>query len=209
MKPLPISLRDFSMTVSKKIKNKAQEAAVFLDRDGTLTKRRELTWKKSQLKLQTGIIGFLRFLNSKKIPVIVITNQPVVARGLISEEEVRKLHDFLEKKLELSGVHVDQFYFCPHHPQATLPGYRRKCLCRKPGTGMLKEAKKDFSIDFKKSYFVGDMTQDILAGKRVGVKTILLEKGYKGLDGKHEITPDYNAKNFGKVIRIFKKNGFI
>jgi histidinol-phosphate phosphatase family protein len=182
--------------------NKIQ--AVFLDRDGVLTRSPYPTWKKSQLKLQSGVVDLIRVLNHKKVFVIVVTNQSVVARGLISEDGVRNLHAILQERLKRKGVFVNSFYFCPHHPNATLRQYRKKCTCRKPNIGMFTKAKKEFKINLRKSFTIGDMTQDIFAGKRAGTTTILLKKGHKGMDGKYKVTPDYEAENFNKIIKILK-----
>ncbi len=172
--------------------NNDKTPAIFLDRDGVLIQRHLLTWQKKQMRLAKNIVPAIKRLNKQNIPIIVITNQPVVARGLISENGVKKLHDILQSRLKKRGAFIDRFYFCPHHPEATLKEYRKKCSCRKPNIGLFKKAAKDFNIDFSKSIFVGDMTQDVLAGKKIGTKTILLTScGYKGKDGKFDIKPDY------------------
>ena len=172
--------------------NNDKTPAIFLDRDGVLIQRHLLTWQKKQMRLAKNIVPAIKRLNKQNIPIIIITNQPVVARGLISENGVKKLHDILQSRLKKRGAFIDRFYFCPHHPEATLKEYRKKCSCRKPNIGLFKKAAKDFNIDFSKSIFVGDMTQDVLAGKKIGTKTILLTScGYKGKDGKFDIKPDY------------------
>ncbi|MES2315499.1 MAG: HAD family hydrolase [Patescibacteria group bacterium] len=190
------------------MKKSIKTPVVFLDRDGVLIKRAELTWKKSQLELQDGVVDFIKFLNKNNILVIVITNQPVVARGLITERGVKELHEILQKRLKQRGAYIDRFYFCPHHPNATLPKYRKKCDCRKPKIGMYKQVARDFSIDFKKSFTIGDMTQDILAGKRAKTKTILFLKGHGGKDGKYKVKPHRQANNFREVFKFFKKYEF-
>ncbi|KKU98549.1 MAG: D,D-heptose 1,7-bisphosphate phosphatase [Candidatus Jorgensenbacteria bacterium GW2011_GWC1_48_8] len=103
-----------------------KQPAIILDRDGVLIDRPLLTWRKSQMKLSKGIAGEIKFFNEKKVPVIVITNQSVVARGLISEKGVVNLHELLNKRLKKSGAHVDKFYFCPHHPSANLKRYENR-----------------------------------------------------------------------------------
>ena len=188
------------------MKKASKIKAVFLDRDGVLIKRHDLTWKKSQLGLQSGVASFIKFLNKKQIPVIVVTNQPVVARGLITEDGVQELHKVLQKNLKKQGAFIDKFYFCPHHPEATLLAYRKKCKCRKPAIGMFQKAAKEFQIDLKKSFMIGDMTQDILAGNKAGTKTILLKKGHKGKDGKYKATPDFEFKNFKDILRELLRN---
>jgi len=176
--------------------------AIFLDRDGVLIQRAELTWEKGQLRLSPKIVPFIRQLNNKNIPIIVVTNQPVVARGLISEKGVEDLHQILQNRLNKQGAFIDKFYFCPHHPEATLKKYRVVCDCRKPEIKLFKEAAKKFKINLKKSIMIGDMTQDILAGKKAGMKTILVKSGYGGKDGKYAIKPDYYTRNTASALKL-------
>lgn len=186
-------------TMKKQTNNK--KPAIFLDRDGVLIQRHLLTWQKKQMRLAKNIAPVITRLNQQNIPIIVITNQPVVARGLISENGVKELHDILQSRLKKRGASIDRFYFCPHHPEATLKEYRKKCSCRKPNIGLFKKAAKDFNVDLSKSIFIGDMTQDILAGKKIGTKTILLTGcGYKGKDGKFKIEPDYKTSTLSEAL---------
>lgn len=179
--------------------------AIFLDRDGVLIQRHLLTWKKEQMKLAPKITELIRYFNDKKIPIIVITNQPVVARGLISEKEVEKLHNILQKKLNKNNAFIDKFYFCPHHPDANIKKYRMICNCRKPAIGLFKKAAKKFDINLSKSVMIGDMTQDILAGKNAGSKTILIKSGHAGKDGKYPVNPDFVVKNTADALKLSKK----
>lgn len=179
-----------------------KKPVIFLDRDGVLIKNPGLTWREDQMELADGIAEEIALCNTANIPVIVITNQPVVARGLIRESGVKALHSILRKWLHKKGAHVDAFYFCPHHPEATLPEYRSQCACRKPEIGLFAKASEDFSVDFAKSFMIGDMTQDILAGKNAGTKTILIEAGYGGTDGKYEVVPDYPAQTAADAVRL-------
>lgn len=183
-----------------------KKPAIFLDRDGVLIRRPDLTWQEKQMRLAANITPLIKSFNKKNIPIIVITNQPVVARGWISESGVNQLHDTIQKRLKRRGAHIDRFYFCPHHPEANLKKYRIKCACRKPNIGLFKKAAKEFNIDPKKSFSIGDMTQDILAGKNAGTKTILLtDSGHKGVDGKFKIKPDYKFPNLSSAL-IFLNN---
>src|SRR3989338_11698382 len=135
--------------------------AVFLDRDGTMTKSDGYFYKHDQLDMIENLAGAIKVLN-KNFLVIIITNQPVVARGLCTEEDVRKVHDKIISDLQKEGAKVDGVYFCPHHPEqhADVPEhakkYRIKCDCRKPGIGLIKQATQDFNIDISGSFFVGD-----------------------------------------------------
>ena len=182
---------------------KKLQRAIFLDRDGVLIQRHLLTWQKKQMRLAPKIAKLIKKFNEQNIPIIVITNQPVVARGLITENGVNALHKILQDRLKKQGAKIDKFYFCPHHPEATLKKYRKKCSCRKPNIGLIKKAAKEFNVDLKKSFFIGDMTQDILAGKRAKMKTILLtNSGYKGNDEKFKIKPDYKEPTLTSALTM-------
>ncbi len=184
--------------------NKAKPA-VILDRDGVLTQRHLLTWQKKQLKLSPKIAPLIRKFNNKNIPVIVITNQPVVARGWISEKGVERLHQILQKRLNKNGAFIDKFYFCPHHSKATLKKYKKECGCRKPKIGLFKKAAKEFNINLSHSVTVGDMTQDILAGKRARTKTILVKTGHAGKDNKYKVFPNFIVKDPTNALKLAYK----
>lgn len=186
-----------------------KKQAIFLDRDGVLIQRHDLTWKKEQMRLSPRIVHILKSFNRQGVPVIVITNQPVVARGWISEDGVDELHNILQNRLKKQGAFIDKFYFCPHHPEATLEKYRQKCACRKPGISLIKKAAKEFNIGLEKSFFIGDMTQDIVAGKCAKMKTILLtNSGYKGNDGKFDAKPDYKEPTLASALTMIYKLWF-
>ena len=189
----------------KKAKQTRNQPAIFLDRDGVLTQRADLTWKKSQIKISRKIAPSLRQFNKQNIPIIVITNQPVVARGWISEKGVENLHKLIQKKLSKKNAKIDKFYFCPHHPEATLKKYRKKCGCRKPKIELFKKASKEFDINLSRSITIGDMTQDILAGKNAKTKTILIKAGHGGKDKKFNISPDYKAKTTAEALKLSQK----
>jgi len=143
--------------------------AIFLDRDGTIVRFVDLVTKPSQLKLLPGAATAIRKLNKLGFLIIVATNQPVVARGLIKPAGIETLHKILQKRLARAGARIDAWYFCPHHPEATLKKYRMACSCRKPNPGMFKKAIKRFNIDSRKSYSIGDGIIDVVAGKRAGL----------------------------------------
>ena len=120
----------------------------------------------------------MSLLNKHDYLVIVVSNQAGVARGYYGEDDVRRLHRYINEELEQYGAHIDAFYYCPHHPEAGIGKYRIRCHCRKPETGMLEQACGDFPIDVAASWMIGDNCGDILAGNRFGLKTILVETGY-------------------------------
>jgi len=171
--------------------------AIFLDRDGVINKDLGLIYKKSDIILFRGVRDSLKFLKSRGFYIFVITNQPVIARGLIDEEGVGEINLFLNSKLDNL---IDKFYFCPHHPNADILKYRKVCDCRKPSSGMILQAKEEFDIDLDKSWMIGDRVSDIICGGNAGCKTILIksETDYPLIEsGKkfEEITPDYFFKD--------------
>lgn len=187
-----------------------KKVAAFLDRDGVINEEVELLTRKEQLKLIAGAAEGIKLLNEKGILAVVVTNQPVVARNLVTEEQLLDIHRKLRKMLEEKGARVDAIYYCPHHPEknhpeANNPKYRRECRCRKPGTGMLEEAAKTFKIDAKNSYAVGDRTIDTQTGKNAGCKTMLVMTGYGGKDGKCPEKPDYTCSNLLEACKLIVK----
>jgi len=181
--------------------------AVFLDRDGTINKDVGLLIKPEDLSLIPGAAEGIKLLNNRKTPVIVVTNQPVVARNLIKEEGVEAIHDKLQAMLKDEGALVEKIYFCPHHPEtghreANDLKYRRECECRKPKIGMLIQAKKELDIDLTKSFMVGDKTTDIQAGKAASCTTILVETGSAGKDGQVDVKPDHVCKNLLEACKL-------
>lgn len=184
--------------------------AVFLDRDGTITKSDGYSYKKEQLDLVDGLADAIKMLN-RNFLVIVITNQPVVARGLCSEEDVKRMHDDIVHGLSKDGARIDAVYFCPHHPEMhedvseRAKPYRIKCKCRKPETGLVEQAVKDFDIDINNSFFVGDSTGDIQTAKNAGCVSVLVKTGRKGADEKYEAKPDYVCDDILSAAHLIDK----
>lgn len=182
--------------------------AVFLDRDGTIIKEvGDLTLKDiKRAKFFPKAVEAIKTLNRLGFLVVIVTNQPVVARGLATEKEVDEIHAILVRRLAKKGAKIDAVYSCPHHPEATLPKYRVRCRCRKPNIAMILKAAKKFGIGLKKSFIIGDRTADIAAGNRAGMKVILVKTGYAGKDGKFKGRPDFVAKNLSEAVKIIKKS---
>ena len=181
--------------------------AVFLDRDGTIIRHVDLMYKPEQLYLLPGAARAIGKLNKLGFLIIVITNQPVISRGLVTEKGVRDIHTILLKRLAKLGARIDAVYFCPHHPDAKSKKYGIICSCRKPSPGMLLEAIKKFNIGPKKSFMVGDAIIDCLAGERAGLKTILVKTGpgHRRLDERYpNVKPDYTAKNLIEGVKYIK-----
>ena len=180
--------------------------AVFLDRDGTINKEVDLLCSVDQLRILSGVAKAIRELNKLGFLVVIVTNQPVIARGWVKPKDVEYVHRVLLERLKKNGAHIDAVYYCPHHPKANLKKYRMACACRKPGIGMLSQAIKDFKITRAGSFMVGDTTTDILAGKRAKLKTILVKTGYAGKDEKYKVKPDFTAKNLHATVKIIKRH---
>lgn len=170
--------KDFSAgrVKGKNLKNK--QKAVFLDRDGTINKYVGYLRNINEFELIDGTVEALKRINALGYLAIVVTNQPVIARGEVSFEELAKIHNKMETLLGQEGAYLDAIYYCPHHPHKGYEGERPElkidCECRKPKPGMLLKAAKDFNIDLKQSWMVGDGENDIKAGKSAGCKTVLI-----------------------------------
>lgn len=152
-------------------------AAVFVDRDGVLVRDVDLLQRAEDIEILPGVPAALRRLHEAGLQVVVVTNQPVVARGLLTERQVEDLQADIHQRLRAAGGHVDAFYYCPHHPNANVPAYRTACECRKPRPGMLERAARERGLDLGTSTIVGDRPTDVAAGRRAGCRAVLVETG--------------------------------
>lgn len=163
-----------------------RQKAVFLDRDGTINEHVGFLRDIDDFVLLPGAARAIRKINGSGFLVIVVTNQPVVARGEVTEEELRRIHDKMETLLGLEGAYIDGLYYCPHHPDGGFAGEVKElkvdCGCRKPKPGMLYRAAGDFNINLGRSWMVGDWESDIRAGIAAGVRTALIGNGDFGQD---------------------------
>jgi len=132
-----------------------KQKAVILDRDGTINVDKGYVYRKKDFEFIDGTIQAIRKLNSKGYKVLVITNQSGIARGFFREEDVTKLHRYINEELQKEGAHIDKFYVCPHHPNDL-------CFCRKPKLLLFLQAISDFDIDKKELSIIGDKESDIL-----------------------------------------------
>ena len=152
--------------------------AVFLDRDGVLIEDVDLLTQTAQVRPLPGVAAALQRLKAAGFLLIVVSNQTVVARGLSTEREVEEINREVARRLAEQGAPpLDAFYFCPHHPKATLVAYRKDCDCRKPRPGMLRQAAADFNIVLSASFMVGDRITDVAAGAAAGCRTVLTQTG--------------------------------
>ncbi|GHG13199.1 D-glycero-alpha-D-manno-heptose-1,7-bisphosphate 7-phosphatase [Streptomyces filamentosus] len=147
---------------------------MFLDRDGTLTEPRHYPSRPGDLVLQPGIGAPLRALQHAGWALVVVTNQSGVARGFFTESSLDAMHERLAELLAAQKVRLDGIYACPHHPEGTVPEYRRTCECRKPAPGMLYQAAHNLGLDCSRSWTVGDSPCDIAAGQAAGTRTALV-----------------------------------
>ncbi len=150
------------------MKNKA----VFLDRDGVINNDvgHYYIYKKEHFKLNENVILNLKKIQENGFLLIIISNQGGISKGIYEKKDVEKVHNFLKKIFEKNGIFLKEIYYCPHHNDF------ENCICRKPDSLLLEKAISRFNIDVSKSYFVGDSERDIIAGKKVGLKTIKIEK---------------------------------
>lgn len=192
---------------TKKVKEKKAKA-IFLDRDGTIIRQVELLIDSKKVRILSGVPEAIRAFGKLGFLVVTISNQPVIARGIITEAGVRAMDAMIRERLKKKGAVIHASYFCPHHPNATLKKYRTVCDCRKPAPGMLVKAMRDFNIDPKKSFMIGDAMIDVVAGQAAGLKSIRVGTGpgHSRLDAEYADTvPDYIAKDLGGVARWIKK----
>ncbi len=152
--------------------------AVFMDRDGTINEEVGYLSRMDQLKIFPRAPEAIRLVNASGMKVVVTSNQSGIARGYITEEFVRGVHDRINELLQAEGARIDGFYFCPHHPVYGSGIYKQDCECRKPKPGLLLQAAVEMNIDLARSYIIGDMLKDIEAGKKAGVRGILVKTGY-------------------------------
>jgi D-glycero-D-manno-heptose 1,7-bisphosphate phosphatase len=182
--------------------------AVFLDRDGVLIEDVHLLTRPEQIRILSGVSAALGDLKRAGYLLLVVSNQPVVARGMCSEEEVVRVNEDLAARLRSEGgVAPDEFNFCPHHPSADLPRYRVDCRCRKPRPGMILDAVARHDVDVRASYMVGDRLSDVAAGFAAGCRTILVESGrhlenpIESPDGNVEVKPDHRCESLFAAAR--------
>jgi D,D-heptose 1,7-bisphosphate phosphatase len=177
---------DLSSGKVKRLNKQTKQKCIFLDRDGVINKEVDNLANIYDFEIIKGVAEAIRILNKSEYIVIVVTNQPVVAKGLISEQQLKQIHKKMDSILGESGAYFDDLYYCPHHPEKGFDGeieaLKINCECRKPKGGMLKSASDDYNIDLNESWIIGDRYTDIKAGYNEGCKTVLLKTGHAGND---------------------------
>ncbi|HEY3043174.1 MAG TPA: HAD family hydrolase [Vicinamibacterales bacterium] len=166
--------------------------AVFLDRDGTLIKDIGYLGVRGDVAFFPWTVDAVRALNQAGLPVVVITNQSGVARGIFTEPMIEDVHRHISSLLAAGGARIDAYYYCPHHPDGTVAAYARRCDCRKPGCGLIDRASTDLGLDPAHSFVVGDKWIDVGAARAAGARGILVRTGY-GASEEAEPPPDLPA----------------
>ncbi len=152
--------------------------AVFLDRDGVVIEDAHYVGTVDRVRILPGAADAIASLNRAGWPVIVVTNQAGVARGLFTEAAIDSIHAYIAAELASFGARITAFYYCPHHPEGEVTSYRMTCECRKPQPGMLHRAAREHNLDLAASWMVGDRISDLEAGAAVGARTMLVRTGY-------------------------------
>lgn len=187
---------------AKNLANK--QKAIFLDRDGTINEYVGFLRKEEDFRLIPRVSEAIKKINNSGYLAIVVTNQPVIARGEVTEEELEEIHKKMETLLGLDGAYIDDIYYCPHHPdkgfEGEIPELKIECDCRKPKTGMLEKAAREHNIDLSSSIMIGDSTLDIKMAENAGMQSILLKTGQKGEDGKYDVSPTLIAEDLNDAI---------
>lgn len=187
---------------------KKPQKCIFLDRDGTINKYKGFIRCISDIDLEERAADGIKAMNKSEYLVIVITNQPVIARGEVSCDNLNLFHNKIETLLGKEGAYFDDLFYCPHHPDKGFEGEIKElkvdCDCRKPNIGLLLKAKEKYNIDFSKSYFVGDSTIDIQTGINAGMATILVCTGNGGKDNKYDAKPDFVISHLDELPMIIK-----
>lgn len=181
------------------------QKCIFIDRDGTINQHKGLIYREQDFVFEDGSIEAITKINESGYLAIVITNQPVVARGLCNIAQVELIHKKMKTVLGQNGAFVDDVQFCPHHPDKGYPeenpDYKIKCGCRKPKTGMIDVCMDKYHIDRENSWFIGDSTVDVQTGINAGLKTALVLTGEAGKDGKYVAAqPDLVANNLLSAV---------
>lgn len=196
--------RDIKNGFIEKRSLKNKQRCIFLDRDGTVNVYKGLISNPDDFELENNVSEAIRKINSSQYLCIVVTNQPVVARGLCTIEDVENIHRKMETLLGNQGAYLDDIFFCPHHPDKGYPEenpeYKIKCDCRKPSIGMIESAAAKYNIDLSESWIVGDTSIDIQTGVNAGTHTALVLTGEAGKDGKFNVQPEITEKTLLEAV---------
>jgi D-glycero-D-manno-heptose 1,7-bisphosphate phosphatase len=188
-----------------------KNAAIFLDRDGTINEEAGYLDSEAKLMILPAAFEAVRLINASGFKAVVVSNQAGVAKGLFDEEFVRFINGRIQAAMVEKGGVIDRFYFCPHHPSEGFDPYRVLCDCRKPEPGLLLQAAADLDIDLTRSYMIGDHLRDVETAHRVGARGILVRTGH-GADQLQNAElnavnrPDHVAPDILEAVRWILKD---
>ena len=195
--------KDFQSGKVARLNKKYKRPCIFLDRDGVVNKNMDTSPSAEMFELLEGVTDAIKKINKSDYLSVIVTNQPMIAKGFVSFEEVENTHKKMESLLGEQQAFIDNIYFCPHHPQKGFEGeikeLKKECECRKPKSGMLLEATKDMNIELKKSWIVGDSESDLIAGKNIGCKSVFISE-------QHSPYADFYAKDLNEAIDLIMEN---
>jgi len=177
------------------------DRCVFLDRDNTIMEDPGYLTEPEAVKVLPGADLALRSLARAGYRLVVVTNQSAIARGLLTEEGLERVHDELRRQLEQRQVSLDGIYYCPHHPEGTVEAYARESEDRKPNPGMLLRAAGELDIDLVNSWMIGDSPRDIEAGQRAGCRTVRVRVKAEE-DQDEDSQADYTVRNLVDAARV-------
>ena len=182
------------------------QKAIFIDRDGTINVEVDHLIKVEQFELLPNVSNAIKKINKSDYLACIISNQPIIARGESSIANLKQIHNKLETLLGKEGAFIDRIYYCPHHPDSGYPGevasLKFKCNCRKPEIGMITKASEELNILNNLSWLIGDTTTDMQTAKNAGLRSILVETGYAGLDQKYWAIPDYIVPDINLAVNF-------
>ncbi|MGL4903347.1 MAG: D-glycero-beta-D-manno-heptose 1,7-bisphosphate 7-phosphatase [Cetobacterium sp.] len=177
---------------------------IFLDRDGTINVEKSYLHKWEDFEFEKNVIEGLKELKKMGYEFIVVTNQSGIARGYYSEDDLKALNNEMVKELKKHDIDILECYYCPHHPEKGLDQYKKNCDCRKPNPGMLLEGIKKYNVDIENSFMIGDKKSDLEAGKKAGLKSILILTGY-GKNIEDDVKKEYLiGKDLLDISKIIK-----
>jgi D,D-heptose 1,7-bisphosphate phosphatase len=196
--------RDYSTGKIRRLSFENKQKAVFMDRDGVTNVEKDLIYKPEDMELFSFTPEAIREINKSDYLSIIVSNQSVIARNLCSVDELEYIHKKIETELGNKHSKLDAIYYCPHHPDKGYPEerpeYKIDCECRKPKTGMFKQAARDLNIDLSKSWMIGDAERDIIAGKNAGCRTVGVMTGY-GVKNT-ALRPGFFFKNLLEAVKF-------
>jgi len=178
--------------------------AIFLDRDGTINEEMGYINHISRFKIFPFVVESIKIFRENGFKTIVITNQSGVGRGFFTEELVQRIHQDLNDYLKKNGTKLDGIYYCPHHPTEGKGKYKMDCNCRKPKTGLIKQAVEDHNVDLDNSYMIGDRFKDMIFANNLNIKSGFVLTGYGQGEFENQretwpFNPDIIAKNLKEM----------